>query len=148
MLPISCRKDSIHEHVHMKSGHQAALFTCPPLLRTLFFWREDPVADRQADLVGVPLRRSVERVGMRRLHGTVGVHVDLSAKAVSVVMAVHPGPAKECVEQPPVAELVLVTHAQADHHAVTLRIAVFQLDLPFLDKGFRHVECHHADIRT
>ena len=107
---------------------------------------ENPVADRDAELVGIPLRRAVERIGVLRLHRTVGIHVYLAVETVSVVVAVHPCPSEEGVEQPPLPELVFVTHAQADHHAVAFAVAVFEFQLPAFDIGFRHVESHHADI--
>lgn len=110
--------------------------------------REDAVADRNADLVGIPLRRTVERVGVLGLDGAVGVHVDLAVETVPVVVAVHPRPPQECVEQPPLAELVFVAHAEADHHAVALAVAVFEFQLPPVDVGLRHVEGHHAEVGT
>ena len=80
------------------------------------------------------------------LYGAVGVHVDLAVETVSVVMAVHPCPTQESVEQPAFPELVFITHAEADHHAVSFAVTVFEFQFPPFDVRFRHVEGHHADV--
>ena len=112
----------------------------------LFFGLENPAADGDADFVGVPFGRTVERVGVLGLDGAVGVHVDFAVETISVVVAVHPCPAQKGVDEPALAELVFVAHAQTDHHAVALAIAVLELDASVCQVGLRHVERHHAEV--
>lgn len=116
--------------------------------RCLFFLVriENTVSDRQSDLVGIPLRRTVERIGVFGFDLMAGIHVYLPVHGIAVVKAAHPRPAEVSVEHPTFAEDMFVADAEADHESVTFAVSVFEFELPVFDVGFREVESLHADI--
>ena len=107
---------------------------------------ENTVSDRQSDLVGIPLRRTVERIGVFGFDLMAGVHVDFPVHGIAVVEAAHPRPAEVGVEHPAFAEDVFVADAEADHESVAFAVPVFEFELPVFDVGFREVESLHTDI--
>ena len=106
----------------------------------------DTDADRDADLVGIPLRRTVEGIGVQRLYGAVRLHLRAAVEVVAVVEARHPRPAEKHVEDPPLAEIPFVARTSTEHESVAFAVTVFEVDAPVLDVGFRHAESHHARI--
>ena len=107
---------------------------------------ENTVSDRQSDLVGIPFRRTVERIGVFGFDLMAGIHVYLPVHGIAVVKAAHPRPAEVSVEHPTFAEDMFVADAEADHESVTFAVSVFEFELPVFDVGFREVESLHADI--
>ena len=101
----------------------------------LFFlvWIENTVSDRQSDLVGIPLRRTVERIGVLGFDLMAGIHVYLPVHGIAVVKAAHPRPAEVGVEHPAFAEDMFVADAEADHESVAFAVSVFEFELPVFD---------------